>query len=128
VYEAIFDAYLLCRYSLLPAITMNGIVYSHIKKGGYNGEEFLEWLEGLLQVMNRYPAPNSVLILDNCCIHHVPGVEECCAARYVSQFIHCSTHLTQINSGIKLVYLPPYSPDLNHIEECFSFVSAYIRR
>lgn len=30
--------------------------------------------------------------------------------------------------GIKLVYLPPYSPDLNPIEECFSFVKTYIRR
>ncbi|KAF8804713.1 hypothetical protein BYT27DRAFT_7004670, partial [Phlegmacium glaucopus] len=27
-----------------------------------------------------------------------------------------------------LVYLLPYSPDLNPIEECFSFVKAYIHR
>ena len=26
------------------------------------------------------------------------------------------------------MYLPPYSPDFNPIEECFSFVKAYIRR
>ncbi|KIK77101.1 hypothetical protein PAXRUDRAFT_71978, partial [Paxillus rubicundulus Ve08.2h10] len=25
-----------------------------------------------------------------------------------------------------LVYLPPYSPDLNPNEECFSFIKAYI--
>jgi transposase len=30
--------------------------------------------------------------------------------------------------GIKLIYLPPYSPNYNPIEECFSFVKAYIRR
>jgi transposase len=30
-------------------------------------------------------------------------------------------------SGIKLVYLPPYSPDLNPIEECFAFIKSYIR-
>lgn len=30
--------------------------------------------------------------------------------------------------GVKLIYLPPYSPDLNPIEECFSFVKHYIRR
>lgn len=29
-------------------------------------------------------------------------------------------------SGIRLVYLPPYSLDLNPIEECFSFVKHYI--
>lgn len=26
------------------------------------------------------------------------------------------------------MYLPPYSPDFNPIEECFSFLKAYIRR
>lgn len=31
------------------------------------------------------------------------------------------------HSGIRLIYLPPYSPDLNPIEECFSFVKHYIR-
>lgn len=29
---------------------------------------------------------------------------------------------------IKLLYLPPYSPDLNPIEECFSFIKHFIRR
>lgn len=29
---------------------------------------------------------------------------------------------------IKLLYLPPYSPDLNPIEEAFSFIKSYIRR
>jgi hypothetical protein len=69
------------RYSLLPAITVDGIIYSHIKKGGYNGDEFIDWLDGLLDVMNPYPQPHSVLVLDNCRIHHVEGVEERCAAR-----------------------------------------------
>lgn len=26
------------------------------------------------------------------------------------------------------MYLPPYSPDYNPIEECFSWIKAYIRR
>ena len=69
------------RYSLLPAITIDGIIYSHIKVGGYNGEEFLEYLDGLTAQMNPYPGPRSVLVIDNCRIHHVLGVEELCAAR-----------------------------------------------
>ncbi|KAJ7202543.1 hypothetical protein GGX14DRAFT_370262 [Mycena pura] len=68
------------RYSLLPALSTEGIIYSHIKTGGYNGDQFLLWLEGLLQVMNRYPAKHSILVLDNCRIHHVDGVEERCEA------------------------------------------------
>jgi transposase len=31
-------------------------------------------------------------------------------------------------SGVKLLYLPPYSPDFNPIEECFSYMKAMIRR
>jgi hypothetical protein len=50
----------------------------NIKIGGYNGDQFLEYLEGLLSVMNPYPALKSVLVLDNCSIHHVEGVEELC--------------------------------------------------
>ncbi|KAF8888945.1 hypothetical protein CPB84DRAFT_1628129, partial [Gymnopilus junonius] len=65
-------------YSVLPAITMEGIIYSHITVGSYDGDKFLHWLAGLLEVMNPYPGPRSVLILDNCCIHHVEGVEEMC--------------------------------------------------
>jgi hypothetical protein len=30
--------------------------------------------------------------------------------------------------GARLVYLPPYSPDLNPIEEAFSSIKAWLRR
>ena len=60
---------------MLPAITVDSIIYSHIKEGSYNGNQFLEWLDGLLGVMNPYSACHSVLVLDNCCIHHVE--EQC---------------------------------------------------
>ncbi|KAH7910154.1 hypothetical protein BJ138DRAFT_970166, partial [Hygrophoropsis aurantiaca] len=66
------------RFLILPAITTDGIIYSHIKVGGYNGDQFIEYLEGLMAVMNSYPAPHSVLVLDNCRIHHVDGVKELC--------------------------------------------------
>jgi hypothetical protein len=31
-------------------------------------------------------------------------------------------------TGVRLEYLPPYSPDLNPIEEAFSKIKAFIRR
>lgn len=71
------------RYSILPALTTEGIIYSHITVGSYDGDKFLQWLAGLLEIMNPYPAPCSVLILDNCRIHHVEGVEEMCEEKYV---------------------------------------------
>ncbi|KAJ4473181.1 hypothetical protein C8R41DRAFT_710071, partial [Lentinula lateritia] len=57
------------RYSVLPALSIDGIFYSHIKLYSYSSDDFLEWLEGLLEEMNPYPAPHSVLVLDNCHIH-----------------------------------------------------------
>ena len=41
----------------------------------------MEYLDGLTAEMNPYPAPQNVLVIDNCHIHHVVGVEELCAAR-----------------------------------------------
>lgn len=31
-------------------------------------------------------------------------------------------------SGMRMIFLPPYSPDLNPIEEAFSSIKAWIRR
>jgi hypothetical protein len=42
--------------------------------------------------------------------------------------VQISSDSSESLSGIKLIYLPPYSPNLNPIEECFSFVKHYIRR
>ena len=53
---------------------------------------------------------NSVVIMDNCSVHHVPGV--------VSM-------ITQV--GALVHFLPPYSPDFNAIEECFSKVKSQLR-
>ena len=61
--------------------------------------------------MNPYPGPSSILIVDNCRIHHVEEIQQLCDER-----------------GVRLRYLPPYSPDFNPIEECFSFMKAWIRR
>ncbi|KAI0789159.1 hypothetical protein C8Q75DRAFT_733841 [Abortiporus biennis] len=40
------------------------------------------YLEGLLKVMQPYPGPCSVLIMDNCGLHHVNEVEELCNAQF----------------------------------------------
>lgn len=43
---------------------------------------------------------------------------------------HQSERVAQLrhDAGVKLVYLPPYSPDLNPIEEYFSVLKAFIRK
>jgi hypothetical protein len=68
-------------FSVLPALSTDGIIYSDIKVGSWNGEDFLGFLDGLLKNMNVYPGPRSVLVMDNCSVHHIPDVTERCEAK-----------------------------------------------
>lgn len=71
----------MARYSVLPALTLDGIIYSSVVRGSFNGNMFKIWLKGLLRLMNPYPLPRSVLVIDNCPIHHVEGIQEMCDER-----------------------------------------------
>ena len=53
--------------------------------------------------------PNSVVILDNCSIHNLDDV---------IALIH--------SVGAIILYLPPYSPDLMPIEDCFNKVKLFL--
>jgi hypothetical protein len=55
--------------------------------------------------MNRYPGVNFVLVCDNATYHRGERVRQLCDA-----------------AGIRLMYLPPYCPELNPIELCFAAV------
>jgi transposase len=52
----------------------------------------------------------------------------------LSWIINASFHRTEgvrqicLAAGVKLIYLPPYSPDLNPIEELFAELKAFIKR
>lgn len=61
--------------------------------------------------MNSYPQKRSVLIFDNARIHHNNGLLE-----YLDAF------------GVRVEFLPPYSPDLNPIEKAFSYIKSYLKR
>jgi transposase len=37
-------------------------------------------------------------------------------------------YVDAVDAGAKLIYLPPYSPDLNPIEQAFSSIKAWLRR
>jgi transposase len=100
------------RIQVLPALCVNGLLDLMVYKGNTNGDAFVAWLEkGLLPRMNRFPAPNSILVMDNARIHHDERVQALCW-----------------KAGILLWYLPPYSPDFNPIEAFFKDLKAYVRR
>ncbi|KAH7886461.1 hypothetical protein F5I97DRAFT_1809140, partial [Phlebopus sp. FC_14] len=57
------------RFSIIPAITLNGIIAYDIVEGPVDGKCFLRFLEEHMPFTNSYPGPHSILIIDNCYIH-----------------------------------------------------------
>ncbi|QRV88413.1 Tc1-mariner class transposase [Ceratobasidium sp. AG-Ba] len=101
------------RLTLLAGLNVDGIVGCEVYDGSVTGDRFLQFLRDfIMPITNPYPGPNSVIVLDNCRIHHIEPVR----------------YLVEVECLCKLLYLPPYSPDLNPIEEAFSSIKAYLRR
>jgi transposase len=99
------------RYQILPAYTVNGIIHARVFQGSTDSTIFEDFIEELLPMCGSWPQRYSVLVMDNASIHHTERISQMCH-----------------DAGVKLVYLPPYSPDLNPIEEFFAELKAYIKK
>lgn len=73
-----------------------------------NGAIFLAYVE---QCLAPTLAPGDIVVMDNLPAHKVAGVQRAIRAR-----------------GAELLYLPPYSPDLNPIELLFAKLKALLRK
>jgi len=69
-------------YSILPALSNDGIIFSDIREGAYDGHGFVEYIQCLLPHMNPWPEARSVLVMDNCAIHHVDEVLPLCEEQF----------------------------------------------
>ena len=98
------------KYSMLPALSLDGIIHLEVVEDAVTGADFRRFVEGLLTRMNEFPLPNSVLVIDNASIHKVDGIREMVEDR-----------------GARLLYLPSYSPDFNPIELAFSTIKQWLR-
>lgn len=58
------------RYSILPALSLDGILNVDVVEGSFNKTLFAQFVEGTLDRMNPFPESNSVIVMDNCQIHH----------------------------------------------------------
>jgi len=61
-------------------------------------------------MLQPYPEPHSVVIMDNCRIHHKQLLQAYCDSM-----------------NVMLVFLPAYSPELNPIEQLFSKIKQWMR-
>lgn len=75
-------ANILIRFSVLPALSLTeGIMHCDIIEGAFDSSTFLVFIERLLDRMQPYPAPNSVIVMDNCRIHKSEAILELIESR-----------------------------------------------
>jgi len=92
----------------IGAITLEGVQASFAFEGGTDGPAFLVFVRRVLVPSLR---PGQTVVLDNLGAHKVEGVRQAIEG-----------------AGCSLLYLPPYSPELNPIEGCWSKVKAYLQK
>jgi transposase len=94
--------------TVLSALSLRGILASMIVPGSTDSDVFLAYIE---QVLVPELWPGAVVLMDNLSPHKSVGVREAIEG-----------------TGARLLYLPPYSPDLNPIEQqAWSKLKAYLR-
>lgn len=94
--------------TFLAGLRSTGIVAPLVLDGPMTGEAFRAYVE---QFLAPTLLPGDVVVMDNLAAHKVAGVREAIAA-----------------AGASLLYLPPYSPDLNPIEQMFAKLKALLRK
>lgn len=92
--------------SCMVTIKNTGIIAFEIKDGLYDEDSFLQYINEKLS-LHFINNPSDILIMDNCRFHYRRDVIE----------------LLQ-RKNISYLFLPPYSPQLNPIEEYFSYFKA----
>jgi hypothetical protein len=57
-------------------MSLEGILHLEVQDHPFSGEDFSNFIEGVLDRIHPFPLPNSVLVMDNASIHKVPGIQE----------------------------------------------------
>jgi transposase InsO family protein len=93
------------RCLVLPALDVDGYLARStlIVEGAVTQLMYKHWLEEvILPQCEPFLGKRSIIIMDNCSTYHLQRITELCK-----------------EAGVRLLYLPPYSPYLNPIEQTF---------
>lgn len=93
--------------TFIAALRHDAITAPYVIDGAINGVLFLAWVE---QMLAPTLSQGDVVIMDNLSSHKIDGVAEAIEKR-----------------GARLLYLPPYSPDFNPIEQVFAKLKRLLR-
>lgn len=93
--------------SFIGCLSEEGMIAPYVLDGAVNAELFTAYIEQVLVPTLR---TKDIVIMDNLPVHKVPAVRRAIEA-----------------AGAQLLFLPPYSPDLNPIEMVFAKMKATLR-
>lgn len=93
--------------TILGAMSLSGMVATMTIEEATDADIFLAYIE---QVLCPVLKPGDVVVMDNLSSHKVDGVRESIE-----------------KAGAELLYLPPYSPDLNPIEKAWAKLKQLLR-
>ena len=94
--------------TFIAGLRADGMIASMVLDGPLNGDAFLAYVE---QVLIREIKAGDIVVLDNLPAHRVIGARQAIEAK-----------------GAAFINLPPYSPDLNPIENAFAKLKALLRK
>lgn len=93
--------------TLIAGLRQNGLTAPAVFDGAMDGQCFRTYIVEILVPTLR---AGDIVIMDNLSCHKMSGIEEAITA-----------------TGATLLYLPPYSPDLNPIEQVFAKLKQLLR-
>jgi transposase len=94
--------------TFLAALRHDRLTAPMVIDGAINGELFLAYVN---QILVSTLHEGDIVVLDNLSSHNVTGVKELIES-----------------VGARVLYLPPYSPDFNPIEQVFSKLKTMLRK
>ena len=94
--------------TFLSALRTDGLFAPLVVDGAIHGGIFLAWVKQQLVPALR---SGDIVVMDNLAAHKVAGVRQAIETK-----------------GASVIYLPPYSPDLNPIENVFAKIKGEIRK
>jgi hypothetical protein len=100
------------RVSALAGFNHRGFLAWEFTTGTFTRNSFHDaFVDNILPHLQPYPMPNSIVVIDNARIHMYSQFREAIESR-----------------GAFLIFLPPYSPQLNPIEVGFSLTKRYVEK
>jgi transposase len=94
--------------TFVAGLRANALTAPCVIDGPMNGDAFLAYVE---QILVPTLKPGDIVVMDNLSSHKLPAIREAIEA-----------------AGARLLYLPPYSPDFNPIEQLFAKLKAALRK